>query len=193
MSVANRGSIASFSLLTPAHRPELSSHRDVMLDPISWRGRSHAKLMVEAGSTGTDKGRRTQWVAQFLAAAELVRRNYIVTFTTGNNTPIADLMVGTRQGEQFWVDVKGLSSRTNWPLKPKPAFKHLFYVLVHLAPLAGAGREREPDRFFILSQAEANGLEAAYRKAHPGTKGTRPGFGFSAVTDFEDQWDKLPS
>ncbi len=30
---------------------------------------------------------RTQWAAQFLAASELVRQYYVVSFTMGNNTP----------------------------------------------------------------------------------------------------------
>ena len=40
------------------------------------------------------KAQRTQWCAQFLAASELVRLGYVVSFTMGNNTPTADLMVG---------------------------------------------------------------------------------------------------
>jgi len=49
----------------------------------------------------------TQWAAQFLAAAELARRGYSVSFTMGNNALVADLMVGTEAGKQSWVDVKG--------------------------------------------------------------------------------------
>jgi hypothetical protein len=43
--------------------------------------------MVLVGSAAADKRRRTQWAAQFLAAAELIRRDYTVCFTTGNQTP----------------------------------------------------------------------------------------------------------
>jgi hypothetical protein len=32
------------------------------------------------------KRQSTQWTAQFLAAAELCRRNYTVSFTTGNRS-----------------------------------------------------------------------------------------------------------
>ena len=53
----------------------------------------------------------TQWAAQFLAASELVRNGYVVSFTMGNNTPLADLMVAKEDGTfPFWVDVKGLRS-----------------------------------------------------------------------------------
>jgi hypothetical protein len=34
----------------------------------------------------TARAQRTQWTAQFLAAAELVRNGYVVSFTMGNNT-----------------------------------------------------------------------------------------------------------
>ena len=54
------------------------------------------------------KRQKTQWTAQYLAASELARRGYTVSFTMGNQTPVADLMVGNLQsGNQFWVDVKG--------------------------------------------------------------------------------------
>jgi hypothetical protein len=48
-----------------------------------------------------ERTQRTQWAAQFLAASELVRRYYVVSFTMGNNTPDADLMVGTQTGGSF--------------------------------------------------------------------------------------------
>jgi hypothetical protein len=90
--------------------------------------------MTIAALTGAAKGRQTQWTAQFLAAAELVRRSFVVSFTMGNSTPIADLMVGTLSGEQFWVDVKGLSGKAAWLVKPKPDRHNLYYVLMLLAP-----------------------------------------------------------
>ena len=58
-------------------------------------------------ATRTTRTQRTQWCAQFLAASELVRLGYVVSFTMGSHTPTADLMVGVPQtGLQFWVDVK---------------------------------------------------------------------------------------
>ena len=36
---------------------------------------------------------RTQWAAQFAVASELCKRGYEVSFTMGNTTPLADLMV----------------------------------------------------------------------------------------------------
>src|SRR5207244_3469072 len=125
-------------------------------------------IMVEL--KGAAKGRQTQWATQFLAAAELVRRGYTVSFTQGNNTPVADLMVGSPNSKLFWVDVKGLSSRNAWLTTPKAKRRDLFYVLVLLSPLADKPKERTADRFFILTQAETNDLEATYRKAHPKDK-----------------------
>jgi hypothetical protein len=55
--------------------------------------------------TRTARQQRTQWAAQFLAASELVRRGHVVSFTMGNHTPTADLMVGVPEsGLQFWVE-----------------------------------------------------------------------------------------
>ena len=141
---------------------------------------------------GAAKGRQTQWATQFLAAAELIRRGYTVSFTQGNNTPVADLMVGSPSSKLFWVDVKGLSSKNPWLITPKAPRGELFYVLVLLSPLAQNPKERTPDRFFILTQAEANDLESAYRQAHPKDKGAIPGFAFADAAGCEDCWEKLP-
>lgn len=143
--------------------------------------------------SGAAKGHRTQWATQFLAAAELVRRGYTVSFTMGNSTPIADLMVGTPDGEQFWIDVKGLSVKSDWLVNPKASHKNLFYILVYLSPLAEPGTERLPDQFYILSQQEANDLEQAYRDARPGNKTTMKGFRFASAEPHRDRWDKLPA
>ena len=109
----------------------------------------------------------------------------------GNNTPLADLMVGTHTGEQFWVDVKGLASKDSWLVKPKPDRLNLFYVLVHLAALAETWT-RVADRFFVLTQKEAKDLEADYRRGHPTAKHSMPGFSYKDAVPHEDKWDKLP-
>jgi hypothetical protein len=75
--------------------------------------------------TPVAKRMRTQWAAQFLVASELVRRGYTVSFTMGNHTPDADLMVGVPRGEQFWIDVKGLAAKNSWAVRPKPKHKNL--------------------------------------------------------------------
>ncbi len=115
-----------------------------------------------------EKTQRTQWAAQFLAASELVRRYYIVSFTMGNNTPDADLMVGTQGGKQFWVDVKWLSSNNAWLITKKHEHLNLYYVLVRV------GEVRNEDRFFIVPQSEMNKLLDKSRREHP----TDPTSGF---------------
>jgi hypothetical protein len=108
----------------------------------------------------------------------------------GNCTPIADLMVGTWSGGQFWVDVKGLSSKNSWNLTPKRDFDHLYYILVYFAPVDAKKR----DRFFILTQSEANELVREYQKkaSHSGDTGKAPGFAFKDPEKFEDAWKNLP-
>jgi len=147
---------------------------------------------MPSGPKDRNKSHRTQWSTQFLAAAELTRRGYTVSFTMGNNTPVADLMVGAPSGNQFWVDVKGLSSRNAWLLSIKPDRPNLFYILVCLAPLANKPKMREPDRFFILNQAEANKMVREYMASHPNDKGKRTGFAFKDSLSAEDAWEKLP-
>jgi len=102
-------------------------------------------------------------------------------------------MVGTREGKQFWIDVKGLSVKSDWLVRPKAPHKNLFYVLVFLSPLAETGKDRHPDQFYVLTQDEANDLEQDYRTAHPNSKTTMPGFQFPAAKPHMDRWDKLPA
>jgi hypothetical protein len=127
----------------------------------------------------------TQWAAQFLVAAELERKNYTVSFTMGNHTPVADLMVGHPTGQQFWVDVKGLASPNAWWGKPKPDRRDLFYVLVLI------GSQRQQDRFFILRQADFNNLIREYEESHPTAK-KLGGFNWRAPHRFENLWETLP-
>jgi hypothetical protein len=128
---------------------------------------------------------RTQWAAQFLAAAELVRRNCIVSFTMGNTTPMADLMVGRPSGEQFWVDVKGLSKPNAWLVTPKPALTGLYYILLLV------GYERPRDRFFILSQLDFNDLIRQYLANHLHAKPI-PSVNWGDAFQFENRWETLP-
>ena len=139
---------------------------------------------------GLEKRHHTEWGAVFLVAAELERRGYTVSFTLGHNTPIADLMIATPSGVQFSVDVKGQSSKSSWNLRPKRPWANLFYILVYFPPKAPGSSEK--DRFFILTQADANMLVATYRQNHPGDSGKAPGFAFKDPEPFEDQWGSLP-
>ena len=102
-------------------------------------------------------------------------------------------MVGSPSSKLFWVDVKGLSSKNAWLLKPKESRDELFYVLVLLSPLAEKSERRAADRFFVLTQPEANDLAAAYQRTHPNDRGAIPGFAFPDAVKYEDCWDKLPS
>jgi len=124
----------------------------------------------------------TQWAAQFLVAAELERNGYVVSFTMGHSTPVADLMVGHPvSGEQFWVDVKGLAKPTAWLGRSKPPRQNLFYILVLV------GTQRSKDRFFVLSQAEWDRLIQQYREKHPSQKPIG-GFNWLDPQKFENEW-----
>jgi hypothetical protein len=89
---------------------------------------------------------QTQWTAQFLVAAELVRLGYVVSFTMGNETPLADMMVGSQQtGRTFWVYVKGSIGRNGWYAKKKASLPGLFYILV----VVGDTRGKMLSSFFL--------------------------------------------
>jgi hypothetical protein len=136
----------------------------------------------------TAKANRTEWTALFLASAELVRLRYVVSFTMGNRTPMADLMVGDpASGKQFWVDVKGMAGRgsSGWFAREKATLDGLFYILVSV------GDDRAADKFFILSQESMNSLIREYRAAHQRSNSSGDGITWAQAQPHESQWDVL--
>jgi hypothetical protein len=132
---------------------------------------------------------RTEWAAVFLAAAELVRLGYVVSFTMGNRTPMADLMVGNPiSGKVFWIDVKGRAGLTGggWAARAKTPLPDLFYILVSVA------NDRASDEFFILSQADFNQQLAEWRAAHPTWSVRGEGISRSAAQAYKGRWHTLP-
>jgi hypothetical protein len=78
---------------------------------------SDPPLNGQYAAKGAGRGHQTQWAAQFAVASELCKRGYEVSFTMGNATPIADLMVVSPiRREMFLIDVKGLYRRNPWVL-----------------------------------------------------------------------------
>jgi hypothetical protein len=138
------------------------------------------------------KRMRTQWTAQFLVASELARRGYTVSFTMGNHTPDADLMVGIPGGGLFWIDVKGLSAKNSWVVSNKKTNSNLYYVLVYVAPEPPLEKSRDIDQFFVLTQEGIKNLLDDYLKRHPNDKNKLPGFGWSDPKEFRNAWHKLP-
>ena len=131
-------------------------------------------------------GHQAQWAAQFAVASELCKRGYEVAFTLGHNTPLADLMVISPRRKSFLIDVKGLSGRNPWILKRKKLRAGLYYVLAYVP-------RDETNRFFILSQRQANNLVAKHferpsKRKKPGWDG----FLFNAPAHHENKWRSLP-
>ena len=102
--------------------------------------------------TGRKQGHQTQWAAQFAVASELCKRGYEVSFTMGNTTPLADLMVVSPVGkEMFLIDVKGLYRKNPWLMKRKPSRSNLYYVFAYVPT-------KENNQFFVMNQRQANKL-----------------------------------
>jgi hypothetical protein len=130
---------------------------------------------------------RTQWVAQFLVAAELTRRGYIVAFTMGNS-PVIDLMVRVPSSDKplFVVDVKGASHKMGWFVRRKEQCADLYYIFVCFSE-----KDRRLDEFYLIPQERVNKLIADFQTMHP--KDTKvSGLSYMDVQEFKDKWDKLP-
>jgi hypothetical protein len=130
---------------------------------------------------------RTQWAAQFFAAAELTRRGYLVALTLGN-APAADLLVQSPGGQHFTVDVKGLAAR-NWWLVSERTNHPDFYLLV-LVPKDGS------PTFYILTRREMiDEMEGVKQKALAAGQtwtGRGSGIRFTTGERYESHWDALP-
>ncbi len=135
----------------------------------------------------TERGHQTQWAAQFAVASELCKRGYEVAFTSGHNTPVADLMVvSPKNKKMFLVDVKGLYRKNPWLIKRKTLRKNLFYILAYVPA-------DEPNQFFVVPQRRAlafiqNELTRLKRSNdYPVT-----GFVWKLALEYKDAWDLLP-
>lgn len=134
------------------------------------------------------RGHQTQWAAQFAVASELCKRGYEVSFTMGNATPLADLMVVSPEAnEMFLVDVKGLYKRNPWLVRAKAPRANLFYVLAYVPT-------GEPNQFFVLTQGEVEDLITAEleRLGRPRDY-SFTGFLWRLALPHQDAWGKLPA
>jgi hypothetical protein len=139
------------------------------------------------GKKGAVDKYRTQWVAQFLVAAELTRRGYIVAFTLGNS-PVFDMMVrAPSTNESFLVDVKGFANnKVGFFMSRKEQCPELYYIFVY----ASKDRKLNEDRFYLLTHEDVNALLDDDEKKYPNNK--VPGLGYQQLERFKDHWDTLP-
>jgi len=131
---------------------------------------------------------KTQWATQFYAAAELTRRNYLVSLTFGN-AAVADLHVQSPRGALFTVDVKGQSHKSFWIIQRRPATPHHFFILVYLPP------NLEQPRYFVLSSDELMRRRTQYEKRMKSGGRYRDdlgGMNWATAYEYEGRWDVLP-
>jgi hypothetical protein len=132
-------------------------------------------------------GHRTQWAAQFAVASELCKRGYEVSFTMGNRTPLADLMVVSPvRKEMFLVDVKGLYRKNPWIIKRKSTRDNLFYILAYVP-------EKEANQFYILTQNAAHlRIQEELKRLNRSDDYPVTGIGWSLALKYKDAWKTLP-
>jgi hypothetical protein len=131
----------------------------------------------------------TQWAGQFYVAAELCKREFLVSFPLGNARE-TDLVVKSPKGMAFRVEVKTQRTENFWRYKQRDASEDLFYIFVYLNEI-----EQAP-KFYILSSKEARSEFDAYYFKHQreGRKPTDYGLGtsFGSIAKYENDWRKLP-
>ena len=127
----------------------------------------------------------TQWAAQFALASELCKRGCDVSFTMGNCTPLADLLVLAPDGGTFLLDVKGLAKPNFWQIKAKPPRPNLYYVLC-LVPSGAA------NRYFLMSQATLNAHLTAYEQSGVKYDERFSGMNWGTAIAHENDWSALP-
>jgi len=147
--------------------------------------------------TAQPRRTQTQWASQFLVAAELTRRGYLVSFTLGN-AKFTDLMVETPGNQHFSIDVKGQSMKSYWIIKPPENNQNDQYFILVYVP-----RDlTEAPQYFILSsddikeelkqnQERANQAEKERGKPYSHKFGAG-GMAWDQPLKYEGQWDKLP-
>lgn len=132
----------------------------------------------------------TQWAGQFYVAAELCKREFLMSFPLGYAKE-TDLMVTSPKGTAFRVEVKTQRTRNFWRYKQRDVSKDLFYIFVYLNEI-----EQNP-KFYILTSKEARLEWDEYYVRHPkeGRKPTDYGLGtsFRSIEKYEANWRTLPA
>jgi len=132
---------------------------------------------------------RTQWTAQFYVAAELTRREYLVSLTFGN-APVADLLVKSPAGRQFTVDVKGQSTRSFWLMQNRLPDANHYFILVYLP------ENLQIPRYFIVSSDELMRRREEYRQSvllRGRYRDDLGGMNWSTAYEYEAKWENLPA
>lgn len=132
----------------------------------------------------------TQWTAQFYAAAELTRRNYLVSFTHGN-APETDLIISSPNSINFRVDVKGQRTKNFWRFRKREPKEDLFYILVYIPKIT-----KEHPTFFIATSDELMRERQKYKEHIMSTSGRyreeQGGMNWKRAFDYQDKWEILP-
>lgn len=130
---------------------------------------------------------RTQWAAQFAVASELCKRGYEVSFTMGNNTPLADLMVvSPKLKKMFLIDVKGLYRKNPFVIKGKAVRADLYYILTFVP-------DEQLNQYFVLSQKQTNlYIQSELRRLGRPDDYPMTGILWKQAAKHENAWDTLP-
>jgi hypothetical protein len=145
------------------------------------------------------RGYQTQWAGQFGVAHELVRRGYLVSFTTGN-APGDDLLCLSPSGVAFSVQVKSLSFKGYFiyqkSLLESPPTRFFVFTLV----LVDCSKQPE---YFVMDNIQFISLvkkqEQIARELEK-KRGKRfaefpPGINYSTLAEhdnFRNAWGNLP-
>lgn len=130
---------------------------------------------------------RTQWAAQFAVASELCKRGYEVSFTMGNHTPLADLMVvSPKLKKMFLVDVKGLYKKNPFVVKRKAVRESLYYVFTFVP-------DNQANQFFVLSQEQTNiYIQSELSRLKRPNSYPMTGILWKQAANHENAWNALP-
>jgi len=124
----------------------------------------------------------TNLASEFLVASCLFRLGYSVTITFGHTKEV-DLIVNIPGKGLLTVDVKGLASKTNWPILPKLKKDNHFYVLVTYKDKFD--KLVVLPEFYIIPSLEIENLITYWKN--------RSGITYKMLKDskYKDAWDLL--
>jgi len=132
----------------------------------------------------------TQWAGQFYIAAELCKREFLMSFPLGNAKE-TDLMVKSPRGTPFRVEVKTQRTVNFWRYKQRDVSEDLFYIFVYLNEI-----EQNP-KFYILTSKEARSEWDEYYDKHKKPSSNRTAYGWGAsnpsIRNYGANWRKLPA
>ncbi len=120
---------------------------------------------------------------EFFVAAELLKRNYQVSVTFGNAKAIDLFVYNEKTDKSFTVQVKSLTYKNCFPIKPETIKDDYIYIFVFL------NKANEHVQYFVLTGGIIKKDLNKYFGTSLSKSSKLPAINYGSLKEFESNWE----